>query len=242
LLDTSAIILANEPVKGFSKDKGTMLIDNKALIRHAFDAVNPIVDEIIIVTNTQERIDEYTKLLPKTAKFVTDNKQQQWLNLLNENVEERETVYPKALNMQKHNYQLLSGAITGFEAAQGKYALLLSYDAPFINKELAAFLLDIVIGKMAAVPRTPDNEIEPLCSAYQTKTVLEIAKQTVDEEATLDLYAIIEKLRGVRYISMSVIEQIDPGMKSFFRINTPLDLKRATVMLQGKQKLSKQRK
>jgi molybdopterin-guanine dinucleotide biosynthesis protein A len=209
MLDTSAIILANETSKGFPNDKGTMLIDNKALIRHVFDAVNAIVNEVIIVTDTQERADEYAKLLPKTAKFVIDTQQTQ---------------------------SPLSGIITGFEMAQGTSALLLPYDAPFVNRELAKFLLDLTIGKMASVPRTSDNEIEPFCSAYQTKKVLETAKQIANEDATVDLYLLVEKLRGVRYISMSVIKQIDPELQSFFSINTPLDLKRAVVMLQGKQK------
>lgn len=218
MLDTSVIILANETAKGFSEDKGTILLDNKALIRHVFDIVNSIADEVVIVTNTQECANAYAKLLPKTAKFAIDNQHQQ-------------TQSP------------LSGAITGFETAQGNYSLLLPYDAPFVNKELAEFLLDLAIGKMAAVPRTPDNEIEPLCSAYQTKAVLEIAKQAIAEEDVDDLFLLVEKLRGVRYISMSVIEQIDPELRSFFRVSTPLDLKRAAVMLQGKPKrLSKQRK
>lgn len=219
MLNTSAIILANETPKRFPQDKGTTLLNNKTIIQHVFDAINPIVDEVIIVTNTQERAEEYAKFLPKTTKFTIDT------------------------NTKKLQYQqtpnLLSGTIAGFETAQGQYTLLIPYDVPLINRELAKFLLDLSIGKMAAVPRTPDNEIEPLCAAYQTKAVLEIAKQTTtpQEEITTDLlYELVEKLRGVRYISMSVIKQIDPDLHSFFSINTPLDLKRATVMLQGKQK------
>jgi molybdopterin-guanine dinucleotide biosynthesis protein A len=210
LLDTSAVILANETSQVFSKDKATMILGNKALIRHVFDAVNPIVDEVILVTNTQEASDTYAKLLPKTVKFAIDN--------------------------QQSTQSLLSGTIAGFEIAQGKYALLLPYDAPFFSREIAEFLLNLTIDKMAAVPRTPNNNVEPLCSAYQTKAVLEIAKQAILEDITIDLHLLIEKLRGVRYISMSVIEQIDPEMKSLFYINTPVDFKRATIMLQGKQK------
>ncbi|MCL2868977.1 MAG: NTP transferase domain-containing protein [Candidatus Bathyarchaeota archaeon] len=212
MLNTSAIILANETPKRFPQDKGTTLLNNKTIIQHVFDAINPIVDEVIIVTNTKERAEEYAKFLPKTTKFTIDTQQ---------------------------TPNLLSGTIAGFETAQGQYTLLIPYDVPLINRELAKFLLDLSIGKMAAVPRTPDNEIEPLCAAYQTKAVLEIAKQTTtpQEEITTDLlYELVEKLRGVRYISMSVIKQIDPDLHSFFSINTPLDLKRATVMLQGKQK------
>ena len=98
MLERSAIILAGGTSKGFPEDKGTLLLDNKPLIRRVFDIVEPIVDEVIIVTNTQERVDLYTKLLPETAKFAIDNQKTQGT---------------------------LMGAITGFEAAEGKYSLLL---------------------------------------------------------------------------------------------------------------------
>jgi molybdenum cofactor guanylyltransferase len=210
LLDKSAIILAGGTSKGFPEDKGTLLLGNKTLIQRVFAIVDPIVDEVVIVTSTQERADIYAKLLPETAKFAIDNQPGQGP---------------------------LNGAITGFEAAQGKYSLLLPYDAPFVSEELAALILDLSIGKTAVVPRNPDNEIEPLCSAYQTKLVLETAKQVAAEGAT-DLQTLVEALRGVRFLSTMVIKQIDPELRSFFSVNTPLDLKRAAVMLQGKPKSS----
>ncbi len=211
VIDKSAIILAGGTSQGFPEDKGTMLLDNKPLIRRVFNIVEPIVDEVIIVTNTQERADIYAKLLPETAKLVLDNSEAQGP---------------------------LIGAIAGFEAAQGKYAMLLPYDSPFVSEDLAMLLFDLAIGKTAVVPRNPDNEIEPLCSVYQTKFVLETARQVADEGA-VDLQTLVEKLRGVRYISTMVITQIDPELRSFFSVNTPLDLKRAAVMLQGKPNASR---
>lgn len=211
VLDKSAIILAGGTSKGFPEDKGTLLLENKPLIKRVFDIVNPIADEVIIVTNTQERADTYAKLLPETAIFALDN--------------------------QTARGPLI-GAIAGFEAAQGKYSMLLPYDSPFISEELIMLLFDLAVGKTATVPRNPDNEIEPLCSVYQTKLVLETARE-VAAEGAVDLQTLVERLRGVRYISTMVIEQIDPELRSFFSVNTPLDLKRAAVMLQGKPKSSK---
>ena len=208
---TAAIILANELSKELPEDKGTTLLCNKPLIKYVFNSVNSIVDEVIIVTNTKERAEKYAKVLPKTALFVIDRQVSQ---------------------------NSLSGAIAGFEAVQSKYALLLSYDSPFVNKELAMFLLDLAAGKTAVIPRNANNETEPLCAVYQTKIVLEIAKK-VSEEGTIDLQTFVEKLQGVRYISKMIAEQIDPELQSFFSVNSLLDLKRATVILQGKNKLSK---
>jgi molybdopterin-guanine dinucleotide biosynthesis protein A len=211
-LDKAAIILANEQTsRVFPDDKGAMLLCNKPLIKHVFDAIDSIVDEVIIVTNTQERAETYAEILPKTVKFVIDKQPTQ---------------------------NMLSGTITGFEAVQSKYTLLLPYDSPLVNKEVAILLLDLAVGKTAAVPRNADNEIEPLCSVYHTKLALETAKQVAAEGAT-DLQTLVETLQGVRYISKMIVEQIDPELQSFFSVNTPLDIKRATIMLQGKKKPQK---
>ena len=45
----------------------------------------------------------------------------------------------------------------------------------------------------------------------------------------------IERMRGVRFVSTLAIEEFDPELKSFFNINTPLDLKNATVMIKPRK-------
>ncbi|MDR0798023.1 MAG: NTP transferase domain-containing protein [Nitrososphaerota archaeon] len=205
------VILANELSKGLPEDKGTTLLCNKPLIRYVYNSVKSIVDEVLIVTNTDERAEKYAAVLPKTVQFVIDN------------------------NVSQNS---LSGAISGFEAVQGAYTLLLSYDSPFVNKELALLLFDLAVGKTAVVPRNADNEMEPLCSVYQTKIALETAKKVANEGA-VDLQTFVEKLQGVRYISKMIVEQVDPELQSFFSVNSLLDLKRATIMLQGKARVYK---
>ena len=212
MLNKSAIILAGGSSGRFEEDKGMIELEHEPLIRYVYKAVRGLVDEVIIVTDSQERADRYAEVLPDTVKFVLDS---------------RESKGP------------LIGAITGFEAAQGKYSLLLPYDAPFVSQEVISLLFDCGIGKTAAIPRNPDSEIEPLCAVYQTKLVLETAKKVADEGA-VDLQTLVEELRGVRFISTMVIEQIDPQFRSFFSVITPLDLRKAVVMLQpNKQKRTK---
>ena len=205
----AAVILANELTRDLPEDKGITLLGSKPLIRHVVNSVKSIVDEVIIVTNTQERAEKYAAVLPKTVQFVIDKQ-------LTQNV--------------------LSGAIAGFEVVTGKYTLLLSYNLPFVNKELVMLLLDLAMGKTAVIPRNADNEIEPLCAVYHTKNALETAKK-VTEEGVTDLQIFVEKLRDVRCISKMIIEQIDPEFQSFFKINSLLDLKRATIKI-GKNKLT----
>jgi molybdopterin-guanine dinucleotide biosynthesis protein A len=208
-LDRSAIVLAGGVSSRFGQDKGILEIANKPLIKYVIDAVNPVVDETIVVTNSQDRITEYSKVVATDVRF--------------------------AIDLCESNGPLI-GALTGFVSAHGKYALLLPFDTPFISREVVSLLFELCLGKAAAIPRWPNEQIEPLHAIYQTKLVLEAAKNAVSE-GKLTMRAMIEKLRGVRYVSTLVIRQLDPDLKTFFNINTPLDLKRAMVMVkQGKVK------
>jgi molybdopterin-guanine dinucleotide biosynthesis protein A len=201
-LDRSAIVLAGGVSSRFGQDKGTLEIANKPLIRYVVDTVNPLVNETIVVTSSQERVAKYAKIVSGYARFAVDL---------------CESKGP------------LIGALTGFETAHGKYALLLPFDTPFVSREVVSLLFELCLGKAAAIPRWPNEHIEPLHAIYQTKAALEAAKIAVGE-GKLNVRAMIEKLRGVRYVSTLVIQQLDPELKTFFNVNTPVDLKRAVAM------------
>jgi len=173
------------------------------LLHYVIDAVERLVEEVIVVTSSQEQADSYSKLvLSKKVRFVVDVS---------------ESKGP------------LVGALTGFEAANGEYSALLRFDSPFISSEVLSLLLDCCLGKAAAVPRWTDQEIEPLHAVYNTKQALQATKEALAEDGS-DMQTMVEKLGGVRYISTMVIEQLDPDFKTFFYINTPLDLRKAAVM------------
>jgi molybdopterin-guanine dinucleotide biosynthesis protein A len=202
-LDRSAIVLAGGVSSRFGQDKGILKIANKPLIKYVIDAVNPVVDETIVVTNSQDRITEYAKVVATDVRFAIDS---------------CESKGP------------LIGALTGFGSAHGKYALLLPFDTPFVSREVVSLLFELCLGKAAAIPRWPNEQIEPLHAVYQTKLALEAAKSAVSE-GKLTMRAMIEKLRGVRYVSTLVIQQLDPDLRAFFNINTPLDLKKAMAIV-----------
>lgn len=208
-MDRSVIVLAGGVSSRFGQDKGTLEIVNKPLIKHVIDAVSPLVDETIVVTSSQERITKYAKVVPTDVRFAIDS---------------CESKGP------------LIGALTGFESAHGKYALLLPFDTPFVSREVVSLLFELCLGKAAVIPRWPNEYIEPLHAVYQTKAALEAAKIAVGE-GNLNLRAMIEKMRGVLYVSTLVIQQLDPDFRTFFNINTPMDLKKAIAMVKlGKVK------
>ena len=206
-LDKSAIILAGGSSKGFEEDKGLLKLDNKPLLTRVVGAVKGVAEEVIVVTSSQDRVDLYSKIVPPTVRFVINDYE------------------PKGI---------LAGASVGFEAAQGKYSLLLPFDAPFVSKEVISLLFDLSNFKSAVIPRTPDCEMEPQQAVYNTAIALEAAKLAIAEGET-DLEEMISKLRGVRYISTMVIKELDPDLKTFFTIYTPLDMRKAVVMLKPRR-------
>jgi molybdopterin-guanine dinucleotide biosynthesis protein A len=202
-LGNSAIILAGGFSSRFGEDKALLLLGAKPLFLHVLDRVVSLVDDIVVVVNTDEQRNNIQKLVKQKAMVLVD---------------EYKTQTP------------LVGAYTGFNHAKNEYSLLLSCDAPFVNTEIAQFLLETCIGKAASIPRWPEGFIEPLQAAYHTKSAL-AATKTALEEKSLNMRAMIAHLHGVRYISTLVLQQLDPKLYSFFNINTQADLKNAEPLL-----------
>jgi molybdopterin-guanine dinucleotide biosynthesis protein A len=182
-------------------------LSHKPLIKHVVDAVKPLVDETIVVTNSQERAEKYAKIVGSDIKFAIDVDQ---------------------------GKGPLVGALTGFEVAQGSYALLLPVDVPFISRDVVDLLFELCHGRSAVIPRWPNEQIEPLHAVYRVQAALEAAKAAVGE-GKLNVRAMIEGMRGVRYVSTLVIQELDPEFRTFFNVNTPLDLKRAEVMVKPRR-------
>lgn len=201
-MDRSAIVLAEGSQGKFSEDRGLLKLANKPLLNHVVDAVKGIVGEVLVVTSSKEQSDLYAKMVSPNVQFAID------------------------IGELKDP---LSGALTGFKAAQGKYSLLLPFDAPFVSRDVLSLLFDCCIGKSAVIPRWPSRQIEPLHAVYHTEQALEAAEEAL-ASGELEVEAMVSKMRGVRYISTLVIEQLDPDFRTFFKINTSLDLKKALAM------------
>ena len=201
-MDRSAIILTEGSQAKFSEDMGLLKLHNKPLLNHVVDAVKGIVGEVLVVTRSKEQSDLYAKMVSPNVQF--------------------------AISVDESKGPL-AGALTGFEAAQGKYSLLLPFDAPFVSRDVVSLLFELCIGKSAVIPRWPSRQIEPLHAVYHTEQALEAAKEALASDEP-DMEAMINKMRGVRYLSTLVVEQLDPDFHTFFKVNTPLDLRKAVAM------------
>jgi len=203
MLQKSAVILAGGFSRRFGRDKGLVVLAGKPLILHVISRVSKVVDEVLVVVSSEEQKNNFETILEEKANLVID----------------------------KDNSQSpLVGAITGFETANGEYSLLLPCDTPLVSTQIAQFLLDICSNRNAAIPRWPGGYIEPLQAVYRTESALTAAK-TALKQGKMNMQSMIDNLRGVRYISTMVLEQLEPDLLTFFNVNTPQDLKKAESIL-----------
>ena len=201
-LDKSAIIIAVDSQGRFSVDKAFLKLNNKPLVCHAVSGIKGLVDEVIVVAASKELADAYGKIVSSDVRFVFDEEASQ---------------------------SSLAAALKGFEVAEGQYSLVLPFDSPFISIEVVSLLFELSAGKSAVVPRWPGLDCEPLHAVYNTGQAADAARKAL-AEGEVDLAAILGYMHGVRYVSTLVIEQLDADFRSFFRVKTPLDLKKAAVM------------
>jgi molybdopterin-guanine dinucleotide biosynthesis protein A len=212
-LDKSAIILADGSQGKFSEDRGLLKLDNKPLLNHVVDTVKGMVGEVLVVTRSKEQADLYAKMVSSAnVQFAID---------------------------VDGSKDPLAEALAGFEAAQGKYSLLLPFDAPFVSRDVVSLLFELCIGKSAVIPRWPSRQIEPLHAVYHTEQALEAVKEAL-ASGEPNMETMVSKMRGVRYLSTLVVEQLDPDFRTFFRVSTPLDLRKAVAMAKPRKTKSRQ--
>ncbi len=199
----SAVVVAGGVSKRFGQDKGLIKLAEKPLILHVLDKVATLVDETIVVVNSETQKNNFIEVIKEKARVVVDS-----------------------TNVQTP----LVGALAGFETVQNEYSLLLACDTPFLSSTIPSFLLDICVNKTAAIPRWPNGNIEPLQAAYHAKIAAKAAKTTLEDDK-LDMRSMIANMQNVRYISTTVLRQFDPKLLTFFNINTLNDLKKAEMMM-----------
>jgi len=205
-LKRSAIILAGGFSTRLGQDKGLVRLVNKPLIRHVLEKTKNVVDETLVVVSSNGQAKKYRDVLGSEARISVDN-------------------------AEVHGP--LAGAVAGFQEASGRYSLLLPCDVPFVSKDILQLLLELAIDKNAAIPRWPNCNIEPLQAVYLTEAAVRTSKEAMlSGEARMQ--AMVDRLRGVRYVSTLVLEQLDHGLNTFFNVNTPLDLKKAETILKHK--------
>jgi molybdopterin-guanine dinucleotide biosynthesis protein A len=202
-LNRSAIVLAGGLSSRLGQDKGLQRLANKPLIRYVLDTIKGLTDETFVVVSSKAQAKNYEDVLNSDAQILIDSG-----------------------NMRSP----LVGISTGLESVHSSYSVVLSNDVPFVSRDVLSLMLELSVGKTAIIPRWPNGFIEPLQAVYRTEPARRAARVALND-GKLRMQAMVDKLRGVRYVSTLILNQLDEELRTFFNVNTLPDLKKAEIML-----------
>lgn len=120
----------------------------------------------------------------------------------------------------------LGGIFTGLSSASNQWGIVVACDMPFLNLDLLSYLLSFRESHDAVVP-VLDGRPEPTHAVY-SKVCLSAIEARL-EANDLKIARFFDDVR-VKYVSQRRVEEIDPGRRSFFNVNTEEDLARARLM------------
>ena len=197
----SSIILCGGQSRRMGQDKGSMLIDNKPMIKYILSTLNNEIDEAIIVLNDSERISKYSKFINPhdysyNVKFVED---------------------------RIKNKGPISGILTGLENISGDYAIVFPCDSPYVTKNTIQTLFsEIDNTSQAIVPYHDEKDklktSEPLHSVYK-KNIIPVITDLISKDS-LHIKGVIEKI-DTKFI---LIDNKKIEKKEFRNLNRPSDI------------------
>ena len=198
----SCIILCGGQSRRMGRDKGSLIIKDKPMIKYILSTLNNEIDEVIIVLNDVERIDKYKKFIDSkdynyTLKFAED---------------------------KIKNKGPISGILTGLENISTDYAIVFPCDNPFVTKNTIQTLFNEIGENVQAVVPYHDEKnklktSEPLHSIYN-KNIIPTIKDLISKDS-LHIKGVIEKIE-TKFV---LIDNKKILKKEFRNLNRPKDLK-----------------
>ena len=197
----SCIILCGGQSRRMGRDKGSMIIQDKPMIKHILSTLNHIIDEVIIVLNDQERIDKY-------SGFINPQDYTYTITFCEDKIK---------------NKGPMPGIMTGLGNIKSNYALVLPCDSPYVSKEYVKTIFSEIDGNYQAIVPYHDAEnklktSEPLHSIYNKNIIPEIEKLVNND--VLHIKGLIEKI-DTKFV---LIDNKKIEKKEFRNLNRPSDI------------------
>jgi molybdopterin-guanine dinucleotide biosynthesis protein A len=127
----------------------------------------------------------------------------------------------------------LTGIHAGLFYMQTTHAFIAACDTPFLQLSLVKRILKTIQKEYDVIIPHTQAGYEPLCAAYSKRCLPLIQHQMTQNR--LKIQGFFNKVR-IKTISEKVIREIDPELLSFFNINTPEDLEKASILFNEKNK------
>ena len=115
----------------------------------------------------------------------------------------------------------IEGILCGLKASRGEYVLICPCDTPFLKREVCELLLSKASGKDAAVPFIGDK-YEPVHGVFKRDAAIRAFEATL-AAGKRKPSAAYDRLNLV-LVDEESIRVVDPGLDSFWNLNTPEDL------------------
>ena len=197
----SCIILCGGQSRRMGRDKGSMIIQDKPMIKHILSTLNHQIDEVLIVLNDQNRIDRY-------AEFINPQDYTYTITFLEDKIK---------------NKGPMPGIMTGLLKIRSDYALILPCDSPYVSeKYVQSIFEELTDDYQAIVPyHDPNDKLktsEPLHSIYN-KNVIPLIEDLVNEDI-LHIKGLIEKI-DAKFV---LIDNKKIEKKEFKNLNRPEDI------------------
>ncbi|WP_458404298.1 molybdenum cofactor guanylyltransferase [Methanobrevibacter sp.] len=197
----SCIILCGGKSSRMGRDKGSMIIQDKPMIKHILSTLNHQINEAIIVLNDEKRIAKY-------GEFINPQEYAYNITFIEDEIKDKGP---------------LPGIMTGLSNITSDYALVLPCDSPYVTKNyIDTIFNEIDENYQAVVPYHDDeNKIktsEPLHSIYNRNVVKSI--EDLISEDVLHIKGLIEKI-DTKFIP---IDNKKIEKKEFRNLNRPSDI------------------
>ena len=197
----SCIILCGGKSSRMGRDKGSMIIQDRPMIKHILSTLNHQINEAIIVLNNRDRIGKY-------SKFINPEDYTYTITFVEDEIKDKGP---------------MPGIMTGLSHIKSKYALVLPCDSPYISKNYIATIFSEIDGDYQAIVPYHDNEnklktSEPLHSIYN-KNIVPTIGDLVNNDI-LHIKGLIEKI-DTKFV---LIDNKKIEKKEFRNLNRPSDI------------------
>lgn len=197
----SCIILCGGKSSRMGRDKGSMIIQDKPMIKHILSTLNHHINEVVIVLNDSSRIGKYSEFInPKDYTYT--------LTFVEDKIKDKGP---------------MPGIMTGLGEIAGEFALVLPCDSPYVSTNYINTIFNEIENDYQAIVPFHDVEnklktSEPLHSIYNRNIMPEIEK--LINEDILHIKGLIEKI-DAKFV---LIDNKKIEKKEFRNLNRPEDI------------------
>ena len=197
----SCIILCGGKSSRMGQDKGSMIIQDKPMIKHILSTLNHQINEAIVVLNDETRMTKY-------REFINQKDYSFKLIFAEDEIK---------------NKGPMPGIMTGLGKISSEYALVLPCDSPYVSTDyINTIFNEIDEDYQAVVPyHDAENKLktsEPLHSIYNKNIIGEIEKLVRAD--VLHIKGLIEKI-DTKFV---LIDNKKIEKKEFRNLNRPEDI------------------